>query len=66
VVAWNRTRPGFVTPPGGRVAAFELLGRAVGIDVVSEREHGALDLVEELRGPLVAVVVARRDVSGAD
>ena len=50
VVARHRLGAGLVSSPGRGVAIGEVAGRPVGIGVVPHGEHGARDVVEQVRG----------------
>ena len=66
VIPQRRAGAGLVPPPRGVVAVGVISRGTVGIGVVPGREDGTRNRVEDLRGQLVAIGVARRDVAGAD
>ena len=65
VVVIARRRPGarLVAAPGRRVAAGELGAGPVGHHVVAQGEHRPGNRVQQLRGRLIVVVAALRDVA---
>ena len=65
VIPRHRLGARLMTSPRRVVAVRELVGRAVGVDVVSGGEHGALDVVEQRGGRFVLRHVADADVAGA-
>src|SRR3989442_9610456 len=65
VVAGNRPGTGFVAAPGRAVAVGIVGGGAAGVGVVTHREHGARDGVEQLRRERVPGLGAVRDVARA-
>ncbi len=66
VVAGRRHRPIPVPAPGRVIALTKLGGRARGVDVVAEREHGAIDRREQVGRRAVLGRTATGDVTGAD
>src|SRR5256886_5146533 len=66
VITRRRVGARFVAAPRGVVAVREVIGRAAGIGVVTQREHRSGNRVEQVRGGVVVGAVAARDVAGPD
>src|SRR5438034_350908 len=66
VVAGDGAGAGFVPAPGRPVAVREVAARPARVRVVTRREHGARDGIEQVRGQRIAVALTVSNVAGPD